>query len=344
MTRPSPLWQLTLARLRQFLREPGALFWSFGFPLLLTIALGIAFRTRKPDPVSVVVAAGPGAAQIEGALAAAGGFKVVTLPEAGTRAALRSGRADILVVPGAPPTYEFDPSRPESRLARAAVDDALERAAGRRDILAPGERRITQPGSRYVDFLVPGLLGLNLLSSGMWGVGYQIVEDRKGKLLKRMVATPMRRSHFLLAFILQRLLFLLVELPVLLGFARLVFGVRIQGSLLLLVGVAVLGALAFAGVGVLTASRAQNTATVSGIINVVMMPMFVASGVFFSIERFPAAIQPALRCLPLTALNDALRAIMNEGAGLAAVWPQAVLLAGIGVVSFVVGVRVFRWT
>jgi ABC-2 type transport system permease protein len=195
--------------------------------------------------------------------------KAWLLPEEEARAALRTGRADIVVEAGPPRTYAFDPTRPESRLARALVDDALQRADGRRDPTAVAEARVVEPGSRYVDFLVPGLIGLNIMSSGMWGIGYVIVETRQKKLLKRMIATPMRRGEFLVAFVLMRMLFLVLELPVLLLFGRLAFGVPLRGSLLLLVALAILGALAFAGVGLLVASRARTVATVNGLINVV---------------------------------------------------------------------------
>jgi len=159
-----------------------------------------------------------------------------------------------------------------------------------------------------------------------------------------MLATPMRRSHFLLSFVVMRLLFLVVELPTLLLFGALAFSVPLRGSLALLVLTAVLGAMAFAGVGLLVASRARNTQTVGGLINLVMMPMFLGSGVFFSASHFPDALQPVLRALPLTALNDATRAVMTEGAGFLAVAPQLALLAGYAVVTFVVALRIFRWS
>jgi ABC-2 type transport system permease protein len=340
----SSLWRLTATRVQIFFREPSSVFWTFGFPILLTIALGIAFRNRPPDPVAAAVRSGPGAEAVLAALAGAPEVKALVLPEEEARAALRAGRADIVVEPGPPRTYAFDPTRPESRLARALVDDALQRADGRRDPTAVAEARVVEPGSRYVDFLVPGLIGLNIMSSGMWGIGYVIVETRQKKLLKRMIATPMRRGEFLVAFVLMRMLFLVLELPVLLLFGRLAFGVPLRGSLLLLVALAILGALAFAGVGLLVASRARTVATVNGLINVVMMPMFLLSGVFFSASHFPDAMQPFIRALPLTALNDSMRAVMNEGAGLGAVAPQAALLGGLAVASFALALKLFRWS
>lgn len=340
----SPLVQLTLARVRGFFREPSSVFWTFAFPVLLTIALGIAFRTRPPEPVRAAVEAGAGAEPVRAALASGRDIAVEVLEPAAAQAALRTGRVSIVVVPGNPPTYRFDPTRPESRLARAVVDDLLQRAAGRADALVARDQLVTEPGTRYVDFLVPGLLGMNIMSAGMWGVGWVIVEDRQKKLLRRMVATPMRRSDYLLAFVLVRLLFLLLEVPVLVGFGIAAFGVPLRGSVLALGAMAVLGALAFSGLALLVASRAKNTQTASGLMNVVMMPMFVLSGVFFSADRFPAFIQPLVKALPLTALNDGLRAVMNEGAGLVALWPQATLLAAVAAVSFGAALRLFRWS
>lgn len=340
----SPLFQLTLARLRLFFREPSTVFWSFAFPLLLTVALGIAFRSRPPEPVFAAVQAGAGAERVLAALRAAPDVRASALSAEDARAALRVGKVSIVVVPGDPPTYRFDPTRPESRLARAVVDDLVQRDAGRADVIGPREERISEPGSRYVDFLIPGLVGMNVMSTGMWGIGYTIVEMRQKKLLKRLVATPMSRGHFLLSFVLVRMLFLLVEVPLLFVFGVLAFDLPIRGSIAALALVAGLGALAFAGLGLLVASRARNTQTVGGLINLVMLPMFVLSGVFFSSANFPDRLQPFIRALPLTALNDALRAVGNEGAGLAAVAPQALLLAVIGAATFGLALRIFRWT
>jgi ABC-type multidrug transport system permease subunit len=340
----SPLFQLTLARIRGFFREPSAVFWTFAFPVLLTIALGIAFRSRPPEPVRTAVEAGPGADAVRVTLSAGRDVTVDVLPEGAARAALRTGRVSIVVVPGAPPTFRYDPTRPESRLARAVVDELLQRAAGRADPLPVADERITEPGARYVDFLVPGLVGMNIMSAGMWGIGWVIVEDRQKKLLRRMVATPMRRSEYLLSFVIVRVLFLLLEVPVLVGFGVVAFGVPLRGSVAALAAVSILGALAFAGLGLLVASRAKNTQTASGLMNLVMMPMFVLSGVFFSVENFPRSFQPLVRALPLTALNDGLRAVMNEGAGFAALWPELALLLGVSLVSFAAALRLFRWS
>ncbi len=341
---PGALRQLVLARIRLFYREPSTVFWSFVFPLALTVALGIAFRSRPPEALGVGVVEGPRAGGVAAALVADRELRVERLGEAAAGAALRTGRVALVVQPGTPPLLRFDPTRPEGRLARAVAADLLERAAGRRDVVGPVPTPVTEPGSRYVDFLLPGLVGMNVMSTGMWGLGYVIVETRQKRLLKRMAATPMRRGHFLLSFAAVRALFLAIELPTLIGFGVLAFGVPLRGSLVALAVVAALGAAAFAGLGLLVASRARNTQTVSGLINAVMMPMMLLSGVFFSSANFPAALQPAIRGLPLTALNDGLRAVMIEGATLLQVAPQCLLLAAVAAGSFALALRIFRWS
>ncbi|HET8948266.1 MAG TPA: ABC transporter permease, partial [Candidatus Polarisedimenticolia bacterium] len=258
---------------------------------------------------------------------------------------LRLGRTDLVVARGeAGFEFRFDPTRPESVLARARTEDALQRAAGRGDPLRVEEHPVTQPGSRYIDFLIPGLLGMNLMGGGLWGIGFVLVDMRVRKLLKRLVATPMRRTDFLLAMMTSRILFMLPELALLLAAGALLFKVRVVGSLLAVLAVALLGAVSFSGLGLLVACRAQKIETVSGLMNVVMLPMWLLSGIFFSSERFPAALQPAIQALPLTMLNEALRAVILEGAGLSS---QALRLGGLalwGLVSFVLALRWFRWS
>ena len=346
MSEGGPLYQLTLARVREAVREPGVLFWVFGFPILLSVGLGLAFRGRGPEPVVVGLLEGPGAADVEHALGAAG-IKVERVDEARARTRLRAGKVALVIVPGAttaaPLTYRYDPKPAEARLARAAVDDVLQRAAGRRDPRAVRDAPVTERGSRYIDFLIPGLVGMNLMSGSMWGIGWVIVNMRVRKLLKRLLATPMRRRDLLLAQAIARTGSVPLEVGALLVFARLAFDVRVTGSWLALAVMSVAGALAFAGLAILVASRAQNTETVSGLMNLVMMPMFVLSGVFFSAAHFPDVLQPALSLLPLTALNDGLRAVMIDGAGFGAVARPLAILGAWGLASFGVGLRIFRW-
>jgi ABC-type multidrug transport system permease subunit len=163
------------------------------------------------------------------------------------------------------------------------------------------------------------------------------------KVLKRFLATPMRKTDFLAAIMLSRLVFLIPEMVVLLVFAWLAFGVVIQGSLLALSVLIGLGAFTFSGIGLLIASRARTLEAVSGLMNLVMLPMWVLSGIFFSSERFPDVAQPFIKALPLTPLINAMRSVSLEGASLASQWPEMGILAAWGVGSFVLALRWFRW-
>ncbi len=337
------MYQLALSRMREFYREPEAVFWVFGFPIVLAFALGLAFRNTGPGKLQVGVVAGAGDSAVAAALAASPRLVPAVLDTATARLRLKTGRVALLVVPGDPVVYRYDSTRTESGLARLEVDDALQRARGRKDLIAVRDDRAVAPGSRYIDFLIPGLLGMNLLGSGIWGVGFSVVQARQRKLLKRYLATPMRRSHYLLSFILSRLVFLIVEVVALVGFGWLLFGVAVRGSFASLAGLTVLGSFAFAGLGLLVASRAKTIEGVSGLMNVVMLPMWILSGTFFSYSRFPNAMIPFVKALPLTALNDALRAVMIDGAAVTALGTPIAIVVAWGAVSFVVALRIFRW-
>ncbi len=337
-----PLIELTRARVRELTREPEAIFWVFVFPIVLAAILGLAFRSKPPEALPVAVVAGPHAAARLAALTGPD-LKPVILSESEAPLALARGRVVLVVSGGDTPTYAYDPTQPESRTAQLAVDAALQRAAGRADAFAPGRAEVTQAGARYVDFLVPGLLGMNLMGTGMWGIAFSLVVARNGNLLKRLIAAPARRSHLLGAQLTSRMIFLIPEAGALLLFAYFALGVPMRGSLLLLTGVSLLGALAFSGLGLLTAARPRTIEGVSGIMNLVMVPMWVFSGIFFSTERVPAGLQPFIQVLPLTALNDALRGVMLEGAGLTALLPEIAILGVWGIASFLLALKWFRW-
>jgi len=341
--RERPLIQLSLARMREFVREPEAIFWVFGFPIVMAFALGIAFRNRGPGELRVAVARGAGDSALAATLDRSPRLAAAVLDSAAARLQLRTGRVALLVVPGDPLVYRYDSTRTESRLARLEVDEELQRARGRNDVVVVRDERVTEPGSRYIDFLIPGLLGMNLLGSGIWGVGFSVVQARQRKLLKRYMATPMRRSHYLLSFILSRLVFLIVEVVALVGFGWLLFGVAVRGSFVSLAGITILGSFSFAGLGLLVASRAKTIEGVSGLMNLVMLPMWILSGTFFSYARFPDAMIPFVKALPLTALNDALRAVMIDGAAITGLGTPLAIVVAWGAVSFVVALKIFRW-
>jgi ABC-2 type transport system permease protein len=343
-----PLWALSGARIKQFLREPGALFWTFGFPLLITVALGSAFRNQGPTKSQIAVVAGPGSVVAAATLAGDPGIGVAILdPESAARR-LVTGDVVLIVLapafPGLPFVYRYDPSRPDALAVRRLVDERLQRQAGRRDPLPTRDETAVAKGARYVDWLVPGLLGMQLLNGAMWGAAFNIVNARQRKLLKRLAATPMRRSDYLLSFRVSGLVFVPIQVAVLFAFARLTFGVTIHGSAVAALALALLGSWSFAGLGLLCASRAQNSETANGLINLITLPMMVLSGVFFSSSRFPAVVQPAIRLLPMSAFNEALRHVVNDGASIFAQGYSIAVLAGWALVTSVVAVRIFRWT
>jgi ABC-type multidrug transport system permease subunit len=341
------LVELTLVRLREFLREPEAVFWTFGFPLLLAAGLGIAFRNRAPETVRVgIVATAPGADRAKAALDSAEGIAVEMLASDSTADRVLQTGGVALVVAGAEGEqveFRYDASRPDARTARMVVDDALQRAAGRSDPVTIREARVTARGSRYIDSLIPGLLGLNIMGGGIWSIAFSVVTARNKKLLKRLVATPMSRTEYLLSFLISRLGFLIIEVGALVGFGALVFDVPVRGSILTLAVVSLVAALTFSAMGLLVSSRAKTVEAVSGLSNLIMLPMWIFSGVFFSAANFPSAFQPFIQALPLTATVDALRATMLQGAGLGSLLGEmAVLAAWLGV-GFVVALKIFRW-
>lgn len=370
-----PLLELTGVRVREFLREKEAVFWVFVFPVLLAFALGIAFRNTGPGEARVAVVDESGASStlakdLAATLSRSPDVEAVVMTPEDAARSLRGGKVALVLAAreevgpshgGASPSvsgsqaddaaelraarfsYRFDPTRPESRAAQLAVDRTLARALGQEDMVGARDEHITEPGARYIDFLIPGLIGLNLMGSGMWSIGFNIVMARGRKLLKLFAATPMKRSDYLLSFMLSRLIFLLLEVAAVLVFGWLVFGVIVRGSLLSVAVVAVLGGLTFSGLGLLVAARPKTIEGVSGLMNFVMLPMWLLSGTFFSYERFPEFLHPFIKALPLTAVNDALRALINEGASLSTIWVALAVLIFWAVVSFAGAVRMFRW-
>ena len=342
MTSLHPLVQLTLARVREFYREPEAMFWTYGFPLIMAIALGIAFRERPVERVAVDVA--QESAQVAEILSKIEGVEVEVHPTQRCRERLRTGKTDVVVV-GTTNGYTFlyDETKPGSLLARNTVNDLLQRAAGRADPMVTNDVILQEVGGRYIDFLVPGLLGMSLMGGGIWGVGFVTVDMRIRKLLKRFLATPMKRGHFLASLMLSRMLFMVPEVLLLLLFARFVFGVVNYGDWLVLIGLILLGALMFSGIGLLLASRAQTLETISGLMNLVMLPMWIMSGIFFSVERFPEAVRPFLQLLPLTPVIHAMRSVMLEGTALTALGLELGSMLLWSVVSFALALKWFRW-
>ncbi|WP_422925866.1 ABC transporter permease [Singulisphaera sp. PoT] len=349
--------ELYIARLREFYRQPARIFWVYGFPTIMAICLGVAFQSRPPENIQVDLIGSPStsaSSAIEKTLKAhdekaraskqPGVALRVETEEVATQR-LKTGKTPLVIeANGSGVRYRYDPTRPEAIASRGAIDDILQVAQGRKDPVATDDKLVTERGSRYIDFLIPGLIGLNTMGGGLWGIGFLLVNFRIAKLLKCFVATPMPRRDFLLALLGSRLTFLIPDLAVLLLLGTLVFQMPIRGSLLLVILIDVVGALAFAGIGLLIGSRAQSTESVSGLMNLVMLPMWLFSGVFFSSDRFPAAIQPFIQILPLTQLLNGLRGVILEGAGFVDVIPALAILSAWAVVTFVIALKIFRWS
>jgi ABC-2 type transport system permease protein len=336
----SSLYQLTMVRFRLFWREPEAIFWIFFFPILLAIGLGIAFRNRPADVLQV----GATTEQLTQSLAADKGLTAVTMNETEGTHSLATGAILLLAIQRADGVaYKFDDTNPDARTARLLADRAIQTAAGRQEAVHADNELVHEKGARYIDFVVPGLLGMNLMGSAIWGMGFAIVDARQKKLLKRLVASPMPRWQYLASYLLSRLVLLIIEVGVFLGFARLAFGVPFRGSLWQLGLLCLLTSLAFSALGLLVSSRAKTIEAVSGLMNLVMLPMWILSGVFFSATRFPAVIQPIVRALPLTAAIDALRGNMLQGMNLGQMMTQVGIILAWFVVPFVISVRIFRW-
>lgn len=338
-----PLVELTLARLREFAREPEALFWSFVFPIVMSVAMAIAFPARGSQPVRVGLPPGAASEPLRTTLASSRDVTVREVPPGEELRQLREGDVHVIVHPGHPPTYQFDPDREESRIGRLVVDDVLKRAAGRSDPWQAHEDAVAIPGSRYVDWLIPGIMALGIMNNGMWSIGFMTVQARLRKLLKRLAASPMKKRDYLLAQMCARLLFLAPEAIVPLAFGALAFGMPIRGSVFSIALVSLLGAVAFGCVGLLLGSRVRTLEAISGLMNLTTVPMWVLSGVFFSSSNFPEVVQPLIHALPLTAFVDAMRAVVLEGATLTAIRMELLTLALWGIVTFTIGLRIFKW-
>jgi len=336
-----PLAQLTLMRFREFWREPEAIFWVFVFPVLLAGGLGVAFRNRPPETLQV----GATAAPLVEALHAEKSLRARMMDRAAGDQALRTGRIALLALPGprGGVVYRYDDTNPDGRAARLLAERAFLHAAGVKDPRPETDDVVREPGSRYIDFLVPGLLGMNLMGSGIWGIGFAIVDARRKKLLKRLLASPMSRAEYLLSFLLSRLAMLFLEVVALLIFASVVFGVPVRGAWWQVGAISLLSALCFSSLGLLVASRARTMEAASGLMNFVMLPMWIFSGVFFSAERFPSLVQPFIQALPLTAVVNALRANLLEGAGMLQLAGElGIILAWFGA-CFIIALKLFRW-
>jgi ABC-2 type transport system permease protein len=376
LVRFNQLWQLISALFREIIREPGVLFWGILFPILMSLGLGLAF-TKKSDvirKVAIINITENSPSESESSLVS--GFlqsKCEKNSSSQTGAwqwkytikdeklgnsiflfysmkwddalrFLKRGTINVLLLSKNDSIeYHFDPMNPDAQLTYLKLSTIVTKGAVE-DVQNIAEiKPLTVTGTRYIDFLVPGLIAMGVMMSSMWGISYGIIEKRSKKLLRRLVATPMKKSHFLIALITVRITMNFIESLVLFLFALIAFKMTIQGSISALIIMFLAGNIAFAGIAVLVSSHTSNTEVGNGLINFVVFPMMVLSGIFFSYQNFPDWSLPVIKNLPLTMLTDGVRSIFNEGAGFHEVTLPILILLTIGVVFFSVGLKIFKW-
>ncbi|TFG97828.1 MAG: ABC transporter permease [Calditrichales bacterium] len=371
------LTQLVLAHFREIIREPGVIFWGIVFPILMALGLGIAF-TKKADVVHHVaiievndktvssdvypsaiqdflrnygtrVGAGTDSAEIYQLLLTdekLGDTKFLFRKTSWPEAIILLKRGNLSIVlenKKGQVAYHFDPLNPEGQLTFLKLSRIINSGISNLTTIKADIEPLTVSGTRYIDFLIPGLIAMGVMMSSLWGISYNIIEKRSKKLLRRMIATPMRRSYFLLALISVRITLNFIESVLLFIFAWLVFDITIQGNIAALIGIFIAGNISFAGIAIFVSSHTANTEIGNGLINVVVMPMMVLSGIFFSYHNFPEWAIPYIKKFPLTMLADGIRSIFIEGAGYAEVALPFFILMTIGIVFFAVGLKIFKW-
>jgi ABC-2 type transport system permease protein len=360
------LFHLILAQFKETIREPAVLFWGIIFPILMSLGLGVAF-TNKSDVIHNLAIVGPVPRSLDSLLhehsetskKGSETIEKITMPNSkignsififhqmsrkDAMVQLKRGQINlILQQENGDLRYNFDPLNPEAQLAYYKLSNLI----NNHKLLNQESQRNIEPltvkGTRYIDFLVPGLIALGIISSSMWGIGYSIIERRSKKLLRRMVATPMKKSNFLIAIMTVRLMMNLVEASLLFLFTWLTFGITIQGNIMALFTVFIAGNIAFAGIAVFISSHTAKTEVGNGLINVVTMPMMVLSGIFFSYHNFPEWSISLIQVLPLTMMADGIRSIFNEGAGWAEVSLPTLIMFMTGVLFFGAGLKIFKW-
>lgn len=360
------LYQLFKTQFLITIREPEVLFWGVIFPVLISIGLGLAFTQQAESKFSIVLVE-KNKTELDSLLNIYGadseskgenvqdwkinnktlGNTVFKFSQSDWDSAIRSlkrGEADVIVTDSlGKAIYHFDPLNSQSQLAYMKLSALVKSPNSNMNTENADIEPLTLMGVRYIDFLIPGLIAFGLMSSIMWGVSYTIIERRSQKLLRRLVATPMKKSNFLFALMFVRIIMNVVESLILLFFAWLIFDIHIQGNIGALIVLFLAGNLAFTGVAILVASRTTKTEVGSGLINAVQMPMMLLSGIFFSYHNFPEWSIRFIKLLPLTALTDGIRSIFNEGAGWVEVIYPTCMLSALGLICFVIGMKLFKW-
>lgn len=334
---------VALTTFREFWRSKDAVFWTYGFPILMALVLGFAFQPKPLPPVPIaVVAAGADADQLA-ALARQPRLSLRSLDAAAADAALARGVVDVVLrFEQGQPLLRAHPMRSEAELATLLVERTLRDAAQGQG--PPIAQEIEQrPGARYIDFLIPGLIGLNLLGAGMWGVGFNLVLLRTQHLLRRLSVAPMRKREFLLGYLLGRFVLVVPEAAAIVLFGVLLWDVPLRGSLLSLAALVVVGGFAFASLGFLLAARAKTIEGIGGLMNLFQLPMWLLGGVYFDVDRLDGIVRRVAEVMPLTHLNRALRDVMLAPNGIVEVAAPLLGLGAFAAVCFLIGLKLFRW-
>lgn len=369
MMKRNSLIQLILIHFREFIREPGILFWSIIFPVLMAWVLGIAFSKNNELVQQVAFIEdslnmnkdlrqflkdanyiedpekeGPDYFEksMQNEKLGRTSYKFLLTDWDGGLLLLKRGQVN-LILREYPDSVEyfFDPINPQAKmvyimLSSAINDEHLVYETASINLL-------TQKGNRYIDFLIPGLMAMGVMNSLLWGMSYALIDMRSKKLMRRMVATPMKRSEFLISIFIARLSITVIEALLLLTFAFAYFHISIQGSLPAFILIFLAGNIAFSGIAILISSRTDNSRIGTGLINVISLPMMVLSGIFFSYHNFPDFAIPIIRRFPLTMMADSLRSVFNEGAGIAQVSLNALILCLLGIICFAIALRTYKW-
>ncbi len=362
------LLELILIHVKEIIREPGVIFWGVGFPVLISWGLGIAF-TRSPETrkdIAMVNTLEDSRLMefvnantsedwtldslksfnlvFEDEVFGKNTFRFIPLSEENALKGMKRGKYQVILESTKDSImYRMDPANPDARLLQLQLSEIFDKEDSVIQLTNARILPVDLQGTRYVDFLIPGLMGMTVMMACMWGISYTIIERRKGNMLRRMVATPMKKHNLLVAHMTARLTITFLETLILVLFARFYFDMQIQGSLIALFLVFLAGNIAFTGIAVLFSSRTSKTEIGNALINLVTMPMLILSGIFFSYQNFPEWTIPFIEKLPLTMMADSFRSIFNEGAGITDVLPDVLILGIGGSITLFAGIKVFKW-
>lgn len=335
-------------RWREFRREPSAFFWVIFMPILWMIALGFAFSDPKPEVYSIGWYSSADNQEehkkVLGLIENDPQLKVNTGSKEKLNPLLKMGEISLVFsIEDDVLQFKLDPINPVATRAKAYVDRILQAGYGRENVLTVTTEVIKAKGSRYVDFLIPGLLGLSIMSTSLFGVGMTIVSNRKENLLKRYVASPMPPYEYVVSHIVGRVITLATEFAAIFIAGWIIFDFHVYGNFISYCLFAILGAAAFTGIGILCGSRTRSIPFISGITNLIMIPMTMVCGVFFSYAAFPEWMKAWIKFLPLTALNDGLRKIALEGQSIFQLQFEISVLVVFTVVTAIAATKAFKW-